>query len=337
MKESLLAQISSLSVDDKSRLYKVIEGFLFDNEIDISAEQKKVKLAIANSCPHCESKKTRKNGVHAGVQRFICNDCKKNFRISTGSTIYCLKKKELLKVYIPHFLNGFSLAKCAKLTGISKQTSFDWRHKILAALGKQQNDVLLSGICETDEVFITYSEKGNKNLEREPRKRGKSVFVKNKQGISIDKVAVLVSCDRKGNKHLQIATRGRVTTQEIATVLKDKIEPKTVLCTDGHRSYEKFAKENDLEHQTIKVSAKQYKKGIYHVQNVNQTAKNLKEWMNQFNGVSTKYLQNYLNWFAIKDIIEKSQHPVKQTTCLVATSFSAWYEFKNVTNLAYMY
>lgn len=337
MKESILAQISTLSLDDKSRLYKVIEGFLFDNEIDISSEQKKIKLAIANNCPHCESKKTRKNGVHKSVQRFICNDCKKNFRISTGSTTYYLKKKELLKVYIPHFLNGLSLEKCAKLTGICKQTSFDWRHKILAALGKQQNDVSLSGICETDEVFIAYSEKGNQNLEREPRKRGKSVFIKKKQGISDNNVAILVSCDRKGNKHLQIATRGRVSTQEIATVLKNKIEPKTVLCTDGHRSYEKFAKDNNFEHQTIKVSAKQYKKGIYHIQNVNQTAKNLKDWMGKFNGVSTKYLQNYLNWFALKDIIDKSQHPVKATACLIATSFYAWYDYKNVASLAYIY
>ena len=31
--------------------------------------------------------------------------------------------------------------------------------------------------------FIEFSEKGNQNLKREPRKRGKSVFVKKKRGI----------------------------------------------------------------------------------------------------------------------------------------------------------
>ena len=337
MNDTILAQISTLSSDDKVRLHKVIENFLFDNEVDITSEQNKVKVATANDCPHCSSKRSRKNGLINGIQRFICNDCKKNYRVSTGSTTYYLKKRELLKVYIPHFLNGYSLEKCAKLTGICKQTSFDWRHKILSALGKQQKDIVLSGICETDEVFMTYSEKGNQNLEREPRKRGKSVFIKKQQGITDDKVAILVSCDRKGNKHLQIATRGRVTTDEIAAVLKDKIEPNTVLCTDGHRSYERFAKENNLEHQAIKVSAKEYKRGIYHVQNVNQTAKNLKSWMDKFNGVSTKYLQNYLNWFALKDIIDKNIHPTKATVCLIASSFSAYYEFKDVINLAYLY
>ena len=95
-------------------------------------------------------------------------------------------------------------------------------------------------------------------------------------------------------------------------------------------------KKNKLEHQTIKVSAKQYKKGIYHVQHVNQTAQDLKDWMKDFNGVATKYLQNYLNWYALKSIINENQSPVKKTVTLIATSFTAWYEFKDIINLPYI-
>ena len=69
-----------------------------------------------------------------------------------------LKKNELLKIYISNMLAGYSLEKCAKLTGISKQTSFDWRHKILSALGKFQKEQILSGICESDDVFIQFSQ-----------------------------------------------------------------------------------------------------------------------------------------------------------------------------------
>jgi len=337
MKNTLLAQISELNQGGKNRLYRAIESFLFENEIDISSEQAKVKLSNANDCPHCESKRTRKNGHQYGVQRFVCNNCKKNFRVSTGSATAHLKKKDLLKVYIPHFLSGYSLVKCAQLTGISKQTSFDWRYKILSALRKQQKEVTLSGICETDDVFLAYSEKGNQHLTREPKKRGKSVFIKKKRGINDDKVAILISCDRKANKHLQVATRGRISTQDVSSILKDKIESKTVLCTDSRRSYQAFAKANKLEHQTIKVSAKEYKKGIYHIQHVNQTAQDLKKWLDKFNGVSTKYLQNYLNWYALKEIIDKSQNPVKETICLIAFSFTALNEFKEISNLPYLY
>jgi hypothetical protein len=35
---------------------------------------------------------------------------------------------------------------------------------------------MLPDICESDDVFIEFSEKGNQNLEREPRKRDKSIL-----------------------------------------------------------------------------------------------------------------------------------------------------------------
>ncbi len=73
----------------------------------------------------------------------------------------------------------------------------------------------------------------------------------------------------------------------------------------GHRSFEAFAKENKLVHQSIKVSAKQYKKGIYHIQHIKQHKK--KDWMRNFNDVATKYLQNYLNWYALKTSINENQ------------------------------
>jgi transposase-like protein len=40
-------------------------------------------------------------------------------------------------------LSGYSLEKCAKLTGISKQTSIYWRKKILTALSKFQKKQML--------------------------------------------------------------------------------------------------------------------------------------------------------------------------------------------------
>ena len=41
MKDSILAQISELTSEEKFRLHKLIEGFLFDNEVDITKEQTK--------------------------------------------------------------------------------------------------------------------------------------------------------------------------------------------------------------------------------------------------------------------------------------------------------
>ncbi len=129
------------------------------------------------------------------------------------------------------------------------------------------------------------------------------------------------------------ASRGRISTKAINPILKDKLELQKVLCTDGHRSFEAFAKENKLAHQTVKVSAKQYKKEIYHVQHIKQHKK--KDWMINFNGVATKYLQNYLNRYALKTIINENQSLVKKVIILIAASLSAWFEFNDI-NLTYI-
>jgi hypothetical protein len=36
--------------------------------------------------------------------------------------------------------------------------------------------------------------------------------------------------------------------------------------------------------------------GVYHLQNVNAYDSRLKNWIRRFNGVATKYLENYLGW-----------------------------------------
>lgn len=70
-----------------------------------------------------------------------------------------------------------------------------------------------------------------------------------------------------------------------------KLLPKSILCTYSHHSYMWFASKNNIEHKTIKAIAKELvKENKYHVQHVNQTGE-LKKWLEQYNEVSTKYLQ----------------------------------------------
>ena len=52
--------------------------------------------------------------------------------------------------------------------------------------------------------------------------------------------------------------------------------------------------------------------------------------MINFNGVATKYLQNYLNRHALKTIINENQSPVRKAVTLIAASLSAWFEFKDI-------
>lgn len=56
-----------------------------------------------------------------------------------------------------------------------------------------------------------------------------------------------------------------------------------------------------MTHYRFKSDRKQRVKGVYHIQNVNSYHSRLKKWMDRFNGVATKYLQNYLAWFRYLD------------------------------------
>jgi IS1 family transposase len=77
------------------------------------------------------------------------------------------------------------------------------------------------------------------------------------------------------------------------------------LCTDGFRSYIKFAQGNDSIHKRLDVAAgvKVIEK-VFHIQNVNAYHNRLKGWMDRFHGVATKYLENYLGWFRFLDTNE---------------------------------
>lgn len=83
-----------------------------------------------------------------------------------------------------------------------------------------------------------------------------------------------------------------------------------MLCTDTATNYKKFALVKGLKRETINVSKEGYvKKGIYHVQHVNNFHKRLGDWMDMFQGVATKYLDNYLYWF--KFIEQNKKLPTK--------------------------
>jgi transposase-like protein len=296
-------------------------------QTEVSELRAEIDQINKRHCPHCQSQSVIANGKNKGVQRFRCKDCGKNFSENAGTSVANLKKRHLWKTYIKHMFEGHSIARCAELTGISIQTSFDWRHKVLSSL-QSLSPEKFDGISESDDIFFNYSEKGSKWLNRKPRKRGNQGI---RQGISDDKVAVILTCDRKNHKDFQVAKRGRIRKADIEKVLSGKLDKESVLCTDSHRSYTAFAKAQGVRHQKIHARKKQYVKDkIYHVQNANQTARALKDWMAGFNGVATKYLQNYLSWFMVLEQVKGKTDKVKEFALAALVSTSAWALFKSL-------
>lgn len=87
---------------------------------------------------------------------------------------------------------------------------------------------------------------------------------------------------------------GRVTANELERLYGNRIGEHSILCTDSHKSYIQFATDMELEHKRIKRG--KHKEDIYHINHINSLHSNLKRWMSRFNGVATKYLNNYMKW-----------------------------------------
>jgi transposase-like protein len=320
--ENFSEYFQSLDFSERQAIVNELTLLISTDTDDTFGILSKANERKSTSCPHCLGDSIRANGKSSnGVQRYYCKDCKKYFRDTTGKVIFGLKKPALLSKYLYNMLMGYSIKKCGEQTGVCVQTSFDWRHKILSSF-EQACPAGFQGITESDDIFFLESGKGSRDLTRKPRKRGSKAT---KRGISNEQIAVVVTCDRTDNKELRVATRGRISKKDLEIVFAGKLEKVETLCTDTHRSYTAFAKSKNIDHQKFNASKGQrVKNKVYHVQNVNNTAARLRTWMRPFNGVATKYLQNYMNWFMILERIKNNNQRLKEFAYFAFASQNSW-------------
>jgi transposase-like protein len=298
MLENVYADFTDLPKQDQIKLFNRLREEFFSNGEDEMQDTyttiRETRFSEGLGCVHCGSVKVKRNGKYRGRQRYFCHDCSKSFNDLTNTPISGSRYLGKWSKYFRMMVEGYTLPKIAEELKIHISTCFYWRHKILFAL-RSLGFLGLKGIVESDETFFKESFKGRKVEDREPKERGGR---DPKRGISGLKIAVVVAQDRNGQVVVQKAGRGRVRAEEIDTVIGEYIDPSALLCTDTATNYKKFALVKGLKHETINVSKEGYvKKGIYHVQHVNNFHKRLGEWMDRFNGVATKYLDNYLYWF----------------------------------------
>ena len=85
-----------------------------------------------------------------------------------------------------------------------------------------------------------------------------------------------------------------------------------------------------MEHKHIKRG--KHKEGIYHIQHINAVHSKFKKWMNRFNGVATKYINNYMYWFKWLQLFENDKEVVKiknfMLQCNVAHAYTKVIDFR---------
>lgn len=138
------------------------------------------------------------------------------------------------------------------------------------------------------------------------------------RGPTRNHIGVVVAIDRSGKMALKATGKCRPSSQDIIEALgkwvekKRNTKKKTILCTDQYSGYNAFAQKKNLLHKQVPGWDRKWTtKKIYHLQHVNNVHSKLKNWIRQFNGVSSKYLPNYLIYFKIREIIKEYKNQEK--------------------------
>ena len=146
-----------------------------------------------------------------------------------------------------------------------------------------------------DDLWFLYSQKGRKGLKYSRKRGGGS-----RKGDNGFQAKIIAASDNV-QVEMKLAKIGRISKNDIICAVGDKFTKNTKLVTDAHSSYSSFAKEAGLKH--VSFTAKNHKAVTgENVQYINNMAERLKTFVNRgMRGVSTKYLQLYVSYFAYKE------------------------------------
>lgn len=256
----------------------MLESCKLETTIDF---QKKIEdLGLNQTCPKCGSKHIVKNGKRNLIQRYKCrnDECKTQFTPFTNTIIEKTKwSLDIWVALIQMVLNNTSLEGMRRIMeedlnclGIDHKTLFLLRHKIMHALAMMPQPSL-EGLIHVDQAFVKGSQKGSRVLisysnntnDRMPRSSRPTPY---EPTLDSEYVTIETSVDRRG--HCLCKTIGL-----------------------GHLSQEAFTK-------LSLASQSNHQDDLNHTQASLLRNELIKFIVKDMTNVSTKYLENYIGYFA---------------------------------------
>ena len=129
-----------------------------------------------------------------------------------------------------------------------------------------------------------------------PRYSKKRTSIKSPyRGISHHNVCVVSSIDDNDNLLLEIVGLGRCTTDMLKHSLGGKIENAKSISADSASAYQEFCNQYKLVLNAIPSGF--HSNGTFNISEINGIHSQLETWLSKFRGISTRHLQEYLDWF----------------------------------------
>jgi transposase-like protein len=206
---------------------------IFSDETKARAYFEALRWPNGVTCPHCGGTERvyRLEGKSHRPGLFHCNDCSGSFTVTTGgvmesSHIPLTKWALAFRLYAAS-KKGFSANQLSRMLGITYKSAWFMAHRVREAMGPTPEAPLGSNgaVVEADETELAPSKKSR------PRARAKNM-----------KFVTLIERGGRTTSKVLTGAEGPIGLQVIDTI-KDEVDPKAMLHTDGARFYRNRAKD----------------------------------------------------------------------------------------------
>lgn len=236
------------------------------------------------SCPHCHAVRVHRWGSFSGRLRYRCTACRRTFSDFTGTPLANLKHIDRWPGFAHCVLASLTVRQTAELLGVDKTTAFRWRHRLLHALNESDTRFLGPTVL-IHETSFPYSEKGTRDLDRPPRRR--TVFGR----LDVPTAWVCVARDPGHRFASGVVGLRRPDAVALQTLLGPRLHPTAELVSifGPYGAAGLLAVRTDRRYRRLSRQTPEFRA-------VQRSVLALRSWLRRFNGVATRYLDNYLAW-----------------------------------------
>lgn len=249
-------------------------------------------------CPWCHHEHNhRDSSTPSGRRRWLCTGCGRTYTALTG-TVFEESKKDFATwaQFVRLMCYNAQIDLAAAVCGISHQTAFEWRHRVMATLGGYQERIVLRDKCWIDEMYVEDSALKNTPGYRPMR------------GLSRNQICISVAIDVHKNAVAVVCGHGKPSGKRIGGALEAHVAEGTTFIHDKERAHIPLIRAVKGTSIAYKADTKDpdYLEGM---KMVNSLCAWIRRFIEGYVGMKQENLQEYLNWyvylFRVKQADEK--------------------------------
>lgn len=230
-----------------------------------------------------------------------CRECNRRFVEDHGQlTYYSHSDVSVWNRLIEDTIKGESLAYTAGDINMHTVSVFRMRHKFLDFLERSEDRIRLDGVIEIDEKYTHEAHKGLLKAEIDHEAKKITIYPQTKKltrGLGNDKICIITSLKRQSDSYCKAYNTGKPSNEDVED-LSNHIKDGSYIFTDGITVYEKLLKQKHCTYKEL-VDISSYDQ-INHLGNVNSFHSRISEYVRQYRGVNSIYINRYAALYSLR-------------------------------------